>query len=59
MNLNEKIREVDSKKYVVKKCPGCGKIFYISAVDMDKRFQNGYVPIFCNIKCQLRFSEQR
>ena len=25
MNLNEKIREVDSKKYVAKKCPGCGK----------------------------------
>ena len=25
MNLNEEIREVDGKKYVVKKCPSCGK----------------------------------
>ena len=25
MNLNVEIREVDGKKYLVKKCPGCGK----------------------------------
>jgi len=50
---------VINMEMVKRKCPGCGKIFYISTVDMDKRFQNGYVPIFCNIKCQLRFSEQR
>lgn len=25
MNLNVEIREVDGKKYIVKKCPGCGK----------------------------------
>ncbi len=44
---------------VKRKCPNCGKAFYISSVDMDKKFRNGYVPIFCNIKCELRFSEKQ
>ncbi|SDB57365.1 hypothetical protein SAMN02910298_02955 [Pseudobutyrivibrio sp. YE44] len=41
------------------KCPNCGKKFEISTEDARKKYQYGYVPIFCNIKCELRFSEKR
>ncbi len=41
------------------KCPNCGKLFEISSVDANKKYRFGYVPIFCNIKCELRYSEKR
>lgn len=41
------------------KCPNCKKIFYISTEEANKKYAHGYVPIFCNIKCELRFSNKR
>ena len=43
---------------VKKVCPNCRKIFYISTVELEQKYKNGFVPIFCNIKCELRFSDK-
>ncbi|MCR5415580.1 MAG: hypothetical protein K6E79_02145 [Pseudobutyrivibrio sp.] len=39
-------------------CPNCKKEFYISSKMLNAKYKNGYVPVFCNIKCELRFSER-
>ncbi|MBR1622720.1 MAG: hypothetical protein IJ675_02260 [Pseudobutyrivibrio sp.] len=39
-------------------CPNCRKKFMISTEELDKKYKHGYVPIFCNYKCELRFSNK-
>ena len=40
------------------KCPNCGKKFKIPTNELNKKYKNGYVPIFCNFKCELRFTDR-
>ncbi|MBQ1547619.1 MAG: hypothetical protein IIZ61_04425 [Lachnospiraceae bacterium] len=42
---------------VVMTCPCCGRKFEITSAYQEHVYsQSGYVPLFCTLDCQLRFS---
>jgi len=45
-------------EWVKLRCPNCKKQFEISTAELRKKYIHGFVPIFCNYKCELRFSEK-
>lgn len=40
------------------RCPMCRRVFEISTSELEKKYKYGFVPLFCNYKCELRFSNK-